>query len=95
MASYRLNHKALADLDRLYEHGLFTFGLRQADTYFDEIVIRFQEIADRPELYPAIDHIRQGYRRSVYKSHSIYYRIDPDDQVGCPEVRRKPFVGAS
>ena len=67
MASYRLNREALEDLDRLYEHGVLTFGLRQADAYFDGIVNRFQKIADQPELYPAIDHIRQGYRRSVYK----------------------------
>ena len=81
MASYRLNREALEDLDRLYEHGVLTFGLRQADAYFDGIVNRFQKIADQPELYPAIDHIRQGYRRSVYKSHSIFYRIDPDEIV--------------
>ena len=49
--------------------------------YFDGIVNRFQKIADQPELYPTIAHIRQGYRRSVYKSHSIYYRIDPDEIV--------------
>ena len=81
MASYRLNREALEDLDRLYEHGVLTFGLRQADAYFDGIVNRFQKIADQPELYPAIDHIRQGYRRSFYKSHSIYYRIDPGEIV--------------
>jgi toxin ParE1/3/4 len=81
MASYRLNREALEDLDRLYEHGVLTFGLRQADAYFDGIVNRFQKIADQPELYPAIDHIRQGYRRSAYKSHSIYYRIDPGEIV--------------
>ena len=81
MASYRLNREALEDLDRLYEHGVLTFGLRQADAYFDGIVNRFQKIANQPELYPAIDHIRQGYRRSVYRSHSIYYRIDPDEIV--------------
>ena len=81
MASYRLNRETLEDLDRLYEHGVLTFGLRQADAYFDGIVNRFQKIADQPELYPAIDHIRQGYRRSVYKSHSIYYRIDPGEIV--------------
>jgi toxin ParE1/3/4 len=81
MASYRLTSEAHVDLDRLYEHGVLTFGLRQADAYFDGIVTRFQEIANQPELYPAIDHIRQGYRRSVYQSHSIYYRIDPDEIV--------------
>ena len=68
-------------MDRLYEKGILTFGLRQADAYFDGIVNRFQKIADQPELYPAIDQIRQGYRRSVYKSHSIYYHINLDDIV--------------
>ena len=76
MASYRLSDEALADLDRLYEHGVLIFGLRQADAYFDEMMARFQKIADRPELYPAVDHIRQDYRRSVFRSHSIYYRTD-------------------
>ncbi len=79
MASYRLSDEALADLDRLYEHGVLTFGLRQADAYFDAMVARFQEIADQPKLYPAVDHIRQGYRRSVFRSHSIYYRITTDE----------------
>ena len=54
---------------------------------FDGIVNRFQKIADQPELYPAIDHIRQGYRRSVYKSRSIYYRINPDDIRHCSYFR--------
>ncbi len=27
-------------------------------------------------LYPAVDHIRVGYRRSVCGAHSIYYRIE-------------------
>ena len=37
---------------------------------------RFEELADHPELYAAVDHLRTGYRRSVYHSHSIYYRIE-------------------
>jgi toxin ParE1/3/4 len=81
MVSYRLNDEALADLDRLYEHGILTFGLRQADEYYDGIIAQFQAIAYQPALYPAVDHVRQGYRRSVYGSHSIYYRIDPDEIV--------------
>jgi len=34
-----------------------------------------------PLLYPDVDHIHKGYRRSVYGSHSIYYRIDPEEIV--------------
>ena len=27
-------------------------------------------------FFPAVDHIRVGYRRSVCGAHSIYYRIE-------------------
>jgi toxin ParE1/3/4 len=81
MASYRLSDEALADLDRLYAYGVLSFGLRQADAYFDAMVAQFQDIADRPELYRTVDHIRQGYFRSVFRSHSIYYRIATDEVV--------------
>ena len=75
MVRYQLSDKARADLYRLYEYGVLTFGLQQADKYYDGIINRFQEWADHPQLYPAVDHIRKGYRRSVFGVHSIYYTI--------------------
>jgi toxin ParE1/3/4 len=50
--------------------------LEQAERYRDYLKARFQELADNPRQYPKVDHIRQGYRRSVCGSHSIYYRIE-------------------
>ena len=96
MARYRLSDKARSDLYRLYEFGVRTFGLQQADNYFDGITDRFQELAESPQFSPKVDHIRQGYRRSVFRAHSIYYTIrddeilifrilgreDPDKQLG-------------
>ena len=35
-------------------------------------------IAKTPLLYPSVDHIRKGYRRSVCGVHSIYYRIQEE-----------------
>lgn len=46
MASYRLSKHALADLDRLYEHGILAFGLRQADIYYDGLITHFQDLAE-------------------------------------------------
>ena len=79
MARYRLSDKARSDLYRLYEFGVRTFGLQQADSYFDGIINRFQELADNPQLYPKVDHIRRGYRRSVFGVHSIYYIVLNDE----------------
>ena len=36
------------------------------------------QIAEQPYLYQAVDYIRAGYRRSVYGTDSIYYRINGD-----------------
>ena len=79
MASYRLNEEADEDLDRLYEYGVLNFGLVQADRYYDELIQRFHELVETPCLWQAVDYIRAGYRRSVYGSYSIYYRIDGDN----------------
>ena len=78
MATCRLNEAAVEDLERLYEFGVVSFGLDQADQYYDGLIKRFYELADNPKLWQAVDYIRPGYRRSVYASHSIYYRIDGD-----------------
>lgn len=33
---------------------------------------------DLRHLFRAVEDIREGYRRSVYRSHSIYYRVEGD-----------------
>ena len=93
MASYKLSGDAEEDVRRLYRHGIETFGLAQADTYFDGLFVRFDHLAEHPHLYPAMNEIRTGYRRSIYGAHSIYYRIF-DGQVEIMRVlgRENPDV---
>jgi toxin ParE1/3/4 len=93
MASYELNTVAAEDVRRLYRHGIERFGLAQADSYFDGLFERFDQLAEQPYLYPAVDGIRAGYRRSVYGVHSIYYRV-LDGQVEIMRVlgREDPSV---
>ncbi len=81
MAIYRLSQAADEDLDRLFDHGIDRFGLDQAIEYLDGLSRRFSELAETPNQWQAVEHIRPRYRRSVYGSHSIYYRIDADDIV--------------
>lgn len=76
MGSYRLSKKAGQDLDRILDYGIDRFGLEQALAYYDALHGRLDEIAENPLHYPAVDHIRKGYRRSVCGSHSIYYQAD-------------------
>lgn len=68
MARYRLSSKAESDLFHIALYGLQEFGLTQSERYRDQLNARFAEIAETPLLYPAVDHIRAGHRRSVFPS---------------------------
>lgn len=76
MATYRLSENAREDLRRIYRRGLREYGEAQADEYYNALFDRFDQIAEQPFLYPAVDDIREGYRRSVCGVDSIYYRIE-------------------
>jgi len=78
MATFKLNEEAEEDLERLYEYGILSFGLAQADRYYDGLIEHFYKLSENPYLWQAVDSIRIGYRRSVYIIHSIYFRIDGD-----------------
>ena len=78
MARYELTNAAATDFQSIIEFGIDTFGLTQALKYQDGLQKRFKELAEQPELYVAVDEIRTGYRRSVFKSHAIYYVAYPD-----------------
>lgn len=92
MASYRLSERADEDFESIYMYGLINFGSLQSDVYADGMEDRFKQIADQPQLYPAVDHIKPGYRLSVYMSHSIYYRVD-DGVVLIVRILRSQNLG--
>mgnify|MGYP005856463307 CR=1 FL=1 len=63
---------------RIYSRGLREYGEEQADRYYHDFFDRFEQLAEQPLSYPAIDDIRAGYRRSVCGNDSIYYRVQGD-----------------
>jgi toxin ParE1/3/4 len=75
MANYRLSNEAKNDLIRIHHYGVDTFGMVQADKYFESFFECFENIAQRPFSYESVDHIKKGYRRCVCGIDSIYYRI--------------------
>ena len=78
MGSYKLTHKARADLKRIWLYGVQTHGETRADHYHRDLLERCSLIADQPYMFQAVDDIRPGYRRSVYGTDCIYYRINND-----------------
>lgn len=81
MGIYKLSENAKLDLKRIYFQGLRMYGETQADKYFNDFFERFEQIAEQPLLYPAVDEIRLGYRRSVCGVDNIYYHISSGNSV--------------
>lgn len=84
MGSYELSPEADNDLNKIWLFGLERFGVVQADKFYFELLAQCQLIADTPRQYPAVDEIRAGYRRSVFRKHSIFYR----EKTGFVEIMR-------
>jgi len=78
MGNYKLSKSAKADLKRIYRRGKIKHGEAQADKYYAAFITRFEQLAEQPNLYQAVDHIRKGYRRSVCGVDSIYYIVNGD-----------------
>ena len=78
MPKYRLTRKAENDLLSIASYGIEQFGVERSRQYYNKLKQRFDKLAEQPELYPLVEHIRKGYRRSVCGVHSIYYRIDQE-----------------
>jgi toxin ParE1/3/4 len=75
MSSYKLSEEAKQYLIRIHQYGTQYFGETQADKYFEGFFDHFDLIANNPNSFPEVNHLRQGYRRTAYGSDSIYYRI--------------------
>ena len=84
MAKYRLSSAAAQDFEQLFEYGIDNFGLARAKSYVDGLIIQSQSIAENPLHYQAVNHIRKGYRRSVYRKHAFYCVVSND----CVDVMR-------
>lgn len=78
MARYCLNNIAKEDLLAIARWGDEHHGVERSNQYRDDLKAHFVFLAENPLLYPAVEHIRSGYRRSVCGVHSVYYRINGD-----------------
>jgi toxin ParE1/3/4 len=78
MARYKLSNVAQEDLIRIHQYGIKTFGMTQADKYFDMFFDYFDIIAQRPFSFESVDYIKAGYRRCACGSESIYYKVNND-----------------
>ena len=78
MANYIISNVAKKDLIRIHQYGVENFGMKRADVYFNSFFDHFKIITQRPFSFESVDSIKEGYRRCVCGSDSIYYKINND-----------------
>ena len=76
MTKYRLSNEAKDDLIRIHRYGVTKFGEDQAEKYFNSFFEFFDKISERPHSFESVDYIKQGYRRCVCGTDSIYFKVD-------------------
>jgi toxin ParE1/3/4 len=81
MYKYRLSNSAKEDLIRIHHYGVETFGMSQADKYFNSLFECFEIIFQQPFSFESVDYLKTGYRRCVCGSGSIFYKIGIDGVV--------------
>lgn len=78
MIKCKLSNIAREDLIRIHHYGVKKFGMEQADKYFNSFFEYFDIIAQRPYSFESVDFIKEGYRRCVCGSDSIYFKVNND-----------------
>ena len=78
MPKYKLTNEAKEDLIRIYQYGESQFGHQQAEKYFDALYEHFELISQQPFAFESVDFIKQGYRRCVCGSDSIFFTLKND-----------------
>ena len=76
MTKYRLSNEAKDDLIHIPRYGVKKFGVTQADKYFDSFFQYLDIIAESPYSFESVEFIKEGYRRCVCGSDSIYYKVN-------------------
>ena len=81
MAKYELTNKAVEDLSNIWEYTLHKWSEKQADKYYKQLLERFQDIAEQPDLgknYTGITNDLFGLKTN---KHIIFYRKRVDQPI--------------
>ncbi|HED34076.1 MAG TPA: type II toxin-antitoxin system RelE/ParE family toxin [Gammaproteobacteria bacterium] len=73
---YRIRALVQADLESIWLYTCEQWGVEQADTYLNALILRFEWLADNPTLGKSRDDIKQGYFCFPEGMHLVFYIIN-------------------
>ena len=81
MAKYKLTNKAVEDLSKIWKYTFEVWSEKQADKYYESLIINCQEIADNPELGKNYEGVTKQLFGMKANRHIIFYRTDNKNYV--------------
>ena len=79
--NYSLSEPARRDLDGILRYGIATWGESRADNYYSALLDHLNKLTENPKRYPVVTEIRPACRKSVFRSHAIYFEVWDDTTV--------------
>ncbi len=84
MGVYKLSIKSEFDIANMFEYGIETFGIIQAQKYFYGIHDVLQSLSENINLERDASEFLPSLKRFTYKSHTIFYL---DTTIGILVIR--------
>ena len=76
MAEYILSKKAQEDLRSIWDYSVETWSEKQADVYYQNIILAFDNIASNPtSVGRSYEDVKTQYRGLHCGRHIVFYRI--------------------
>lgn len=86
MASYRLTNKAVDDLSQIWKYTEAVWSEKQADSYYQILIVTFQEIAVSPNSGRNYSNVLENLLGFKVNKHIVFYRIISEDSIEITRV---------
>ncbi|MFD2914656.1 type II toxin-antitoxin system RelE/ParE family toxin [Psychroserpens luteus] len=81
MSKFKLTNKAVEDLSNIWYYTFDTWSEKQADIYYESLILNCQVIADNSYLGINYDGITHDLLGMKVNRHIIFYRITNENYV--------------
>lgn len=81
MTKYRISKLAQQDLENIWDYTVDEWSIEQAEKYIGGLLSCFDRLAAGSTIGKPVEYIRQGYKKTLYGKHYIFYRIAADEII--------------
>ena len=81
MAKYHLTNLAIEDLSSIWEYTFDTWSEKQADKYYNMLLLSCNEIAKKPKIGKQYDIVSKGILGFKSEEHIIFYSIITKNEI--------------